>query len=36
MLYCAERGEKTGHGLSPTDEDSFQFTYNECGNVVSF
>ena len=36
VLGCAECGEETGHGLSLTDEDSFQFTCNECGNVVSF
>ena len=36
VLHCAERGEETGHGLSLTDDDSFEFTCNECGNVVSF
>ena len=36
VLGCAECGEETGHGLSLTDEASFQFTCNECGNVVSF
>ena len=36
VLHCAECGEETGHGLSLTDDDSFEFTCNECGNVVSF
>ena len=35
VLGCAECGEETGHGLSLAD-DSFEFTCNECGNVVSF
>ncbi|WP_254840173.1 cupin domain-containing protein [Natronomonas marina] len=36
VLHCSECGEETGHGLALTDENRFEFTCGECGNVVSF
>ncbi|MFT4903740.1 MAG: mannose-6-phosphate isomerase-like protein (cupin superfamily) [Natronomonas sp.] len=36
VLHCSECGEETGHGLSLTDDNSFEFDCNECGNVLSF
>ena len=36
VLPCSECGEETGHGLSLTEENTFEFTCTQCGNVVSF
>lgn len=35
VLHCGECGEETGHGLSLTDDDRFEFTCRECGNVLA-
>lgn len=34
-LHCSECGEETGHGLSLTEDDRFEFTCTDCGNEVT-
>ena len=36
VLHCSECGEETGHGLSLTEENRFEFTCGQCGNEVTF
>ena len=36
VMPCSECGEETGHGLSLTEEQTFEFTCTECGNELTF
>lgn len=35
VLHCRDCEEETGHGLSLTDEGTFEFTCEECGTEVA-